>query len=150
MKIEYEYATTIHDFLKQLQAKHGALEKLKERVQTGKATFQERIDLDRWKHHAASGSGSDEVIRVQKAVVFHDPILFFKFLSPERVRILDRLRTGEPVGSLHELADRLGRDPKNVYEDVKALEKRGLVRIERRNRRRAIPHARIERITITV
>lgn len=150
MKIEYEFETTVDEERKRLEVHYGARARLERKVKAGLATFQERADLDRWHRFEEPDAQKLNPIRTKKAMVFHDPVQFFKFLSPERVRILDHLRADADVESLNELAHRLGRDPKNVYEDVRALEKRGLVTIERRNRRRSIPHVAVGRVTITV
>lgn len=150
MKIEYELEMTVEDLIQEMRAKYGSIDKLSKKITRGRASFQERADHDAWRAYVGGGAAGTDTLRVKKAAVFRDPIMFFKFLSPERIRILDQLRTKERVESLNELARQLGRDPKNVYEDVRALEKRGLVRIERRNRRRSIPHLRVQRVTVTV
>src|SRR3972149_5270532 len=56
-----------------------------------------------------------------------------KFLSPERIRLLRAIHEKKPK-SIYELAKMLGRDRKNVTEDVKMLEGVGL--IERKAARR--------------
>ncbi len=49
-----------------------------------------------------------------------------KFLSPERIRLLKTVHEKKPK-SIYELAKALGRDRKNVTEDVKMLEGIGLI-----------------------
>jgi predicted transcriptional regulator len=49
-----------------------------------------------------------------------------KFLSPERIRLLRMVHERTPK-SIYELAKMLGRDRKNVTEDVKILEGVGLI-----------------------
>jgi predicted transcriptional regulator len=56
-----------------------------------------------------------------------------KFLSPERIRLLRAIHEKMPK-SIYELAKMLGRDRKNVTEDVKILESVGL--IERKTAKR--------------
>ena len=56
-----------------------------------------------------------------------------KFLSPERIRLLKTVHEKNPK-SIYELAKLLGRDRKNVTDDVKMLEGVGL--IERKTARR--------------
>lgn len=139
MKVEYDFTTTVEELLRQLRR----------RVASGRASFRERADLEEWEHYASHRSPATAV-KVRRAAVFHDSRAFFKFLTPERLRILDELRSGKSFESLNELARSLGRDPKNVYEDVKALEAKGLVRVEKRNPRRSVPRSRVERIVITM
>lgn len=49
-----------------------------------------------------------------------------KFLSPERIRLLRTVHEKRPK-SIYELAHMLGRERKNVTEDVKLLESVGLI-----------------------
>lgn len=49
-----------------------------------------------------------------------------KFLSPERIRLLRMVHEKNPK-SIYELAKLLGRDRKNVTEDIKMLEAVGLI-----------------------
>lgn len=49
-----------------------------------------------------------------------------KFLSPERIRLLRMVHERTPK-SIYELAKLLGRDRKNVTEDIKMLEAVGLI-----------------------
>jgi len=49
-----------------------------------------------------------------------------KFLSPERIRLLKTVHEKNPK-SIYELAKMLGRDRKNVTEDIKMLEAVGLI-----------------------
>ena len=49
-----------------------------------------------------------------------------KFLSPERIRLLRMVHERAPK-SIYELAKLLGRDRKNVTEDIKMLEAVGLI-----------------------
>ena len=54
-------------------------------------------------------------------------------LTPSRLALLRVIRAKRP-GSIYELAKVVGRDLKNVQEDLKLLEKYGLVRLDRSRR----------------
>ncbi|MEM2127536.1 MAG: hypothetical protein QXH67_04855 [Candidatus Bathyarchaeia archaeon] len=55
-------------------------------------------------------------------------------LTPKRIEILDTI-SSTSFQSINELATRIGRDIKNVYEDLRVLEGLGFVKLERRGRR---------------
>jgi predicted transcriptional regulator len=55
------------------------------------------------------------------------------FLTRERLALLRAIRTRHP-DSLYELAKIVGRDFKNVQEDIRLLERHGLVRITKQPR----------------
>ncbi len=55
------------------------------------------------------------------------------FLTRERLGLLRTIKTRRPR-SIYELARMLGRDLKNVQEDIRILERHGLVRIAKRPR----------------
>jgi len=70
---------------------------------------------------------------------------FLSALTPRRVELLyviPRLR----VRSINDLAGSVGRDVKNVYSDLRRLEKLGFVRL-RRVGRNIVPELLIEEIT---
>ncbi|HVN27490.1 MAG TPA: hypothetical protein VMT64_03345, partial [Candidatus Binataceae bacterium] len=55
------------------------------------------------------------------------------FLTRERLALMRAIRHRHP-GSLYELARIVGRDFKNVQEDIKLLERHGLVHLSRKSR----------------
>lgn len=56
-----------------------------------------------------------------------------RILTPQRKRLLDVIKKKKP-SSLKKLAELVGRDYKNVYDDVILLEKVGFLRLERKGR----------------
>lgn len=74
------------------------------------------------------------------------------FLTRERLALLRTIRTRHP-DSLYELAKMIGRNFKNVQEDVRILERHGLVRIakEPRGKRTVkVPHVPFEEIALRI
>lgn len=67
-----------------------------------------------------------------------DPALISKVLSRERTKIVDYLESYGPVGSLQALADALRRDKAAVSRDLDVLIEVGLVRSQRRGRRKEL------------
>ena len=67
-------------------------------------------------------------------------------LTPRRMELLDFLSENR-VGSINELANRINRDIKNVYNDVKALEELQFISLTREGRR-FIPELLAQEITL--
>ena len=74
------------------------------------------------------------------------------FMTRERLALMHTIRTRHP-GSLYELAKMANRDFKNVQEDIRILERHGLVRIARepRGKRRVkVPQVLFEEIALRI
>lgn len=69
---------------------------------------------------------------------FSDVATLRKALSPKRLALLSAIAEGEPR-SIRELAERVGRDIKNVSQDLTVLSRLGLV--ELKETRRGVPVA---------
>ncbi len=77
-----------------------------------------------------------------------------KLLTPNRLALLRAIRTERP-GSMYALARRVGRDLKNVQQDLRLLESYGLVRMARsrgagRGRRTKTPQALFREIALKI
>jgi predicted transcriptional regulator len=66
-------------------------------------------------------------------------------LTPKRLELLDQM-SRHNANSINELASRIGRDVKNVYNDLKILESLGLIELVK-NGRRMIPDLLVKEIT---
>lgn len=99
-------------------------------VQSGREAAQDAIKA--WER-AEQGLPPEEPI---DRLYFADMATLFKYLSPRRVELLQKLRTIGPV-NIRQLAMALERDYKNVYTDVSELVHVGL--IEEKNRRFLVP-----------
>ena len=80
----------------------------------------------KWKKSASSSES--------KYLIFDNYREFYRIFSPERIEILFFIRYKEGI-SIAELARGLNRNYKNVYNDAKILEKAGVVKLERKNRK---------------
>jgi predicted transcriptional regulator len=67
-------------------------------------------------------------------------------LTPRRIELLGHL-SRHRVNSINDLASKIGRDVKNVYSDLKALDGLGFVRLVR-DGKRIIPTLLVQEITI--
>ena len=72
-------------------------------------------------------------IEPQETVGFTSLEAARNFLTRERLALLHAIKSRKPE-SIYELAKMTGRDLKNIQEDVRILERHGLVRIARRSR----------------
>ncbi len=77
-----------------------------------------------------------------------------KLLTPNRLSLLRAIRTERP-GSMYALARRVGRDLKNVQQDLRLLESYGLVRMARsrgagKARRTKAPQALFREIALKI
>ncbi len=71
-----------------------------------------------------------ESIKSEITITFDNPLAMLEVLTAERVRLVQKLRTGS--SSITGLAAALGRDPKSVRRDVLKLERAGVVRTHER------------------
>ena len=75
-------------------------------------------------------------LRAGRRVAPHDGVSFTSieaarnFLTPARLALLRAVRRRQP-GSVYALAKMVGRDLKNVQQDLKILERHGLIKITR-------------------
>lgn len=155
MILEYEYTTTGKEMVRQFEAQYGSLERLRKKVaaqhRRSRRVTKEWADLEWWEHHANRPDLLKGRMHVLRAGVFHDADAFLRILTPGRLRLLDALRAPDArYESVHELARALGRDPKNVLQDCKALAEHGLVTLDKRNARRTVPRAAVGRVVITM
>jgi len=69
-------------------------------------------------------------------------------LTSSRIELLDRLAVSR-ASSINELADILDRDVKNVYNDVKFLERIGFIRLSKEGRG-LVPELLVQQLTISL
>jgi len=70
-------------------------------------------------------------------------------LTPKRIELLYRLAVLR-VESINDLAKKVRRDVKNVYQDLKVLSKFGFVRLNRRKGRMIVPETLVKEITFLI
>jgi predicted transcriptional regulator len=70
----------------------------------------------------------------------------FDSLTSKRIELLDYL-ADEHASSINELADRIGRDVKNVYGDLRTLEHLGFIRLIKEGKS-LVPELLVQEITI--
>lgn len=70
-------------------------------------------------------------------------------LTPKRIELLYSL-TSLRAESINKLAQKIRRNVKNVYQDLKALQSLGFVSLRKRGRRNVIPETLVEEITLLI
>lgn len=70
-------------------------------------------------------------------------------LTPKRIELLYKLATLR-VDSINDLAQKIKRNVKNVYEDLKVLNKLGFVKLNTRKGRALIPETLVKEITFLI
>ena len=96
---------------------------------------------------------SDRRVTRREGVYFTSIEAARNLLTPSRLALLRAIRTTQPR-SIYELAKTLERDFKNVQEDLRILERYGLVRMTRRRghgaRRARVPEALFGEIALKI
>lgn len=94
---------------------------------------------------------SDERVRKDEAVYFETVDAMRAVLTNKRLLVLRTIRERRPH-SVYELAKILGRDLKNVNQDLRLLAEIGLVTLEKTStdKRRVIPHVDYSMIQVEI
>lgn len=118
-----------------LQEKYGSLSHLHEEFAKGRmppGTFEEYIEWTNMDHALrAYQEGEDFEYLAEEELHLEEEE--YMLLTPRRLELLDFLGA-EPVSSINDLAEKLGRDVKNVYTDLKILEKLGFISLREEGR----------------
>ena len=70
-------------------------------------------------------------------------------LTPKRIELLYSLASLR-ADSINKLAQKIRRNVKNVYQDLKALQSLGFVSLRKRGRRNIIPETLVEELTLLI
>ena len=127
--------------VEEFEARHGSFDALRQRVLIGRCSDPEAADDYFVWRALRDGDGG-----IERRTVFDTPEVF-RALTPRRVELLEYLH-GNDVASIKELAARLGRDYKNTYDDLAALQAWGLVAVHRQGKNRR-PVALVTTLRVT-
>ena len=131
-----------------LREKYGSLSHLHEEFTKGRmppGTFDDYIEWTNMDHALrAYQEGEDfEYLADEELALSEED---YMLITPRRLELLDYLGD-EPVSSINDLAEKLGRDVKNVYHDLKILERLGFLYL-RKEGRSLVPEQVVYEITI--
>jgi len=134
--------------IKAYREKHGSLSLLHDEFIKGRmppGLFQKYVDWTSMEHAIrAYQEGEDFEYLAEEELNPSDDD--FRKLTPKRLGLLNHLTEGR-VGSINDLAALIGRDVKNVYGDLKALEELGFVALNREGRS-IVPELLVYEITL--
>ncbi len=124
-----------------LEKKYESLESLHQKFSVHKCSNPELVD-----DYMVLKALQEDDLKITEKIVLNN-LSIYQMVSQKRMEILDYLSTHD-TKSLKTLAKELKRNYKNVYDDIKALEKFKLVELmdEGRNKR---PITKIESIIVT-
>jgi len=121
MQIRFVRRIKAKDMIKEFERKYGNIEKLKRYLERNPDDYTALMDYDDWLHFLENPR-----IEIEEGEIIVSDI---SFLTPQKLQILEAVKKYKPK-SIRELAEKVGRDIKNVYMDLKELEKAGLVELE--------------------
>lgn len=124
---------------KQVFEEFGSLDRLKQKV--SRTGCREPELVDKLKIIECLQKGAD----YKEEVISHDE-KSLSALTPKRIQIMEYV-SNNTVGSIQELAQKLNRDYKNVYDDVRALSDNGLIELNKEGKRR-VPVLKADNILI--
>ena len=124
--VKQKKRSDIDDLIREGLEKYGSFDSLQHKVQISKCSVPGTMnDYVIWKYLSAGAE-------LTESVVFTNTGLF-DVLSPKRAELLTYLANNEVV-SIRDLAKKLHRNYKNVYDDLNALTKYELVELKGRGR----------------
>ena len=147
--LKYIRIKEVQKRIEALEDKYGSLSYLHAEFSKGRmppGQFDDYIEWNTMDHALrAYQEGEDFEYMAEEELEFSSEE--YGKLTPRRMELLDHL-TRSMAGSINELADQLGRDVKNVYEDLQILENLDFISLSKEGRR-TIPTPIVYEITLT-
>lgn len=137
---------TGRELLEEVHSRYGGLEALKVYVEKNPRDLLAEVTLRDVEYLQAHPESREREITTGATYVSWRPEDVGK-LTTERLRLLHELRK-RPAPSIKALAKAIGRDYKNVFNDLRALEGLGLVSLAEDLRGARVPRLDFERIEI--
>lgn len=145
MIIRFRRKISRRDLLAELKDEHGSPERL---AKVAAKAPSKRPILEEWRHHLAQRDLDEEIV-LEHDVVFHDPKEFLRAWTPQRLALYEYLKAHRGIDSLRQLAQRLGRNYRNVYEDAHILAAARVLALER-HATSLVPKVLADELTVTV
>ena len=146
MIIRFEQTQTVSEFLDEIMRRYGGETGLRSHLERRPRDVLAAEDLEDLEYYTAHPELQFEKIRRAVSVI---PVTekALSIFSPERLKLLDVL-SYKKFGSIRQLAEYLGRDVHNVYEDLKRFQSLRVLEFERGPRNSRIPRLLAHSITI--
>lgn len=136
MQIKLIREKTGKELVKELKKTYGSIEGLRRHMD-----MKALIDLEDWEYFS---SHPDELIREMTATISKEIPL-----TKLDLELLEAIKKNHPK-SIRELSRMIGRNIKNVYQDVASLKEKGLISFEQGTKRAKIPIANYDKIEIEI
>ncbi len=121
MQIRFVRKVKASELVKEFERKYGSLEKLKRYLDKHPDDYVALMDYEDWVHCLKNPD-----IEIEEGEII---VTDTSFLTPQKLQILEAVKKFKPK-SIRELAEKVGREVKNVYLDVKELKKVGLIELK--------------------
>ncbi|MBO8179862.1 MAG: hypothetical protein H0Z19_05190 [Archaeoglobus sp.] len=129
MRIRFVRKVRAEELVKEFERKYGSLERLERYLKDHPDDYVALMDYEDWKHLLANPD-----VEVEEGEIVVTDV---SFLTPQKLQILEAIKKYKPK-SIRELAEKVGRDVKNVYLDVKDLERVGLIELHNSGRAKRV------------
>lgn len=131
MQVKFVRKVKASELVKEFERKYGSLEKLKRYLEKHPDDYVALMDYEDWIHCLKNPD-----IEIEEGEIVVTDV---SFLTPQKLQILEAVKRFKPK-SIRELAEKIGRDVKNVYLDLKELERIGLIELK--------PHGRAKKVEL--
>lgn len=141
----------VNNRIKEIEEKYdGDLSKLHDEFVTGRMNREHFDDYVEWSsmNHALRAYREGEDFDYYAEIEFDFEKKDYEKLTPRRLELLNHL-ANISVSSINDLAKKIGRNVKNVYNDLKHLEELGFVRLESEGRNLK-PEILVQEITLVL
>ncbi len=129
MRIKFVRKVRAEELVREFERKYGSLERLERYLRDHPDDYVALMDYEDWKHFLANPD-----VEVEEGEIVVTDV---SFLTPQKLQILEAIKKYKPK-SIRELAEKVGRDVKNVYLDVKDLERVGLIELHNTGRAKRV------------
>jgi len=131
MQVKFVRKVKASELVKEFERKYGSLERLKRYLDKHPDDYVALMDYEDWVHCLKNPD-----IEIEEGEIVVTDV---SFLTPQKLQILEAVKKFKPR-SIRELAEKIGRDVKNVYLDLKELERIGLIELK--------PHGRAKKVEL--
>jgi DNA-binding transcriptional ArsR family regulator len=140
MQVKFVRKVKAEELVKEFERKYGSLEKLKKYLEKHPNDYVALMDYEDWIHCLNNPN-----IEIEEGEII---VTNISFLTPQKLQILEAVKKFNPK-SIRELAKKIGRDIKNVYLDLKELEKIGLIELKSHGKAKKVK-LKYNQIVITI
>lgn len=146
MMIRVQQVMTVAKFLETMKERYGGEEGLRAHVKSHPRDVTAKLDLEDLEFYLSHPEMRDE--KMERAVsLIPVTAKALSMFTKQRLALLETL-ADKRFESVRKLAEHLGRDVHNVYEDLKLLQKLGIIEFERGPRNSRIPRLVADSISI--